>query len=731
MPRKCLDVRRMSTFGFREKIGLPEGVSRTIREYRALKASGSFQAGNPGLHPAGRSRFVEPPAPDRQGPAPPVPCLPAVPVVLPYPEGGGGGRADLPDRRHQESGASVDRAGGDIRRGVRGPSSDGCRLRVVPGHAMYLAKGGDLKAMMAELYGKATGCARGKGGSMHLIDTGAGVMGTSAVVATTIPLAAGYAFSLKVRGIGCGGGEFLRGRGGRRGGVPRNHELRRAEELAGPFRLREQLVRHPFAPPYSSPFGQPVREGAVLQGCRRGGSGIRTPARSAGCPRPSSDGSGKGRARLPGMPDLPLEGARRPRGGPPPRLPRRGGRPVLDGKGRSFPPESASPGGERPGNRSMASRRRSPRRSVLRKGARSLPPGTSGRMFMASPDHPRILSYPEAIREAMEQEMLRDPSVFLMGQGVDDPEADPRDHPGLLEKFGPERVFDTPLSEDGMTGFAVGAAVAGLRPVHIHIRMDFILLAVNQIVNMAAKMRYMYGGGERPHRRPRSHRQELGQGPQHSQGLYPLFMHIPGLKVVAPATPHDAKGCLIQSIRDDDPVIYVEHRHLYYQKGPVPSEPYGVPFGKARVLREGSDVTIVGVSQMAIESLRAARLLEDTGVRAEVIDPVSLLPLDISTIEASVRKTGRLIVVDNSWIPCGAGAEIIARLAEGGTGRRSRSGGWGSPSRHARRRLPSRICFTRTPGRSRRWPIPCPPRAAPMGPRKGCSQEEVEFKGPF
>jgi pyruvate/2-oxoglutarate/acetoin dehydrogenase E1 component len=352
---------------------------------------------------------------------------------------------------------------------------------------------------------------------------------------------------------------------------------------------------------------------------------------------------------------------------------------------------------------------------------------------MASPDHSRILSYPEAIREAMEQEMLRDPSVFLMGQGVDDPKRILGTTRGLLEKFGPKRVFDTPLSEDGMMGFAVGAAVAGLRPVHIHIRMDFILLAVSQIVNMAAKMRYMYGGAVSV---PIVVRgligKSWGQGPQHSQGLYPLFMHIPGLKVVAPATPHDAKGCLIQSIRDDDPVIYVEHRHLYYQKGPVPSEPYGVPFGKARILREGSDVTIVGVSQMAIESLRAARLLEDTGVRAEVIDPVSLLPLDISTIEASVRKTGRLIVVDNSWIPCGAGAEIVARLAEGRNGspfevRRMGFAFTTCPTAPSiedlfypdARKIAAEAHSLVRPGQ-RRWV-----------PEKDVPREEVEFKGPF
>lgn len=279
----------------------------------------------------------------------------------------------------------------------------------------------------------------------------------------------------------------------------------------------------------------------------------------------------------------------------------------------------------------------------------------------------RILSYPEAIREATEQEMLRDPSVIVFGLGVDDPKAILETTRGLAERFGSQRVFDTPLSEDGMTGVAIGAALAGLRPIHVHIRMDFVLLAMNQIINMAAKMRYMFGGEVTVPLVIRSMiGKSWGQGPQHSQSIYPLLMNIPGLKIVAPSTPYDAKGCLIQAVRDDNPVILVEHRHLYFQKGPVPEDRYTVPFGRARILAPGSDVTLVGVSQMAVECLRARRYLEEAGVEAEVIDPVSLSPLDIETIEMSVVKTGRLIVVDNAWQTCGAGAEIIARLVERG-----------------------------------------------------------------
>ena len=283
----------------------------------------------------------------------------------------------------------------------------------------------------------------------------------------------------------------------------------------------------------------------------------------------------------------------------------------------------------------------------------------------------RLLTCVEAIREATEQEMARDPSIIVLGQGVDDPKAIYGTTRGLQQRFGPGRVFDTPLAEDGMMGVAIGAALAGLRPINIHIRMEFLLLAMNQLVNMAAKCRYMYGGSVSV---PLVVRvvigRSWGQGPQHSQALHAFFMHVPGLKVVAPSTPYDAKGCLIESLRGHDPVIFIEHRLLHQRKGHVPEASYRVPFGKARVLAEGSDITLIGISYMALECLRAQRYLATTGIRAEVIDPVSLSPLDIETIAASAAKTGRLLVVDNAWLGCGASAEIIAQVVERLQGRR-------------------------------------------------------------
>jgi pyruvate/2-oxoglutarate/acetoin dehydrogenase E1 component len=277
----------------------------------------------------------------------------------------------------------------------------------------------------------------------------------------------------------------------------------------------------------------------------------------------------------------------------------------------------------------------------------------------------RSLSYVEAVREATDQEMARDASVVVFGLDVDDPKAIQGTTRGLVEKYGPGRVFGTPLSEDAMTGAAVGMALAGLRPIHVHIRMDFLMLAMNQLVNVAAKTRSMYGGRANVPLVVRSMiGKSWGQGAQHSQGLHSLFMHVPGLKVVAPATPYDAKGCLVAAVRDDDPVLYVEHRLLHFQKGPVPEEPYNVLPGRARVTVAGEDVTLVGISWMQVECLRAQRYLTDVGIRAEVIDPIWLSPLDVDTIAESVERTGRLLVADTAWLNCGASAEIVAQVAE-------------------------------------------------------------------
>jgi len=275
----------------------------------------------------------------------------------------------------------------------------------------------------------------------------------------------------------------------------------------------------------------------------------------------------------------------------------------------------------------------------------------------------RIVSYAEAVREGTEQEMMRDPAVILLGQGVDYDRGLLGTTRGLVQRFGARRVFDTPLAEDGMTGISIGAAMSGLRPIHTHVRMDFLTLCMNQLINIAAKAHYMFGGSVKV---PLVIRTLIGDGwgAQHSQGLHSQFVNIPGLKIVAPSTPHDAKGCLAQAVRDDNPVIFIEHFMLYAEMGNVPTPPYTIEFGKAVIRRKGTDITLVGISHANVECLKAAAYLEKAGVSAEVIDPVSLAPLDMKTILASVEKTGRLLVVDTAWTACGVSAEIVAVAGE-------------------------------------------------------------------
>lgn len=279
----------------------------------------------------------------------------------------------------------------------------------------------------------------------------------------------------------------------------------------------------------------------------------------------------------------------------------------------------------------------------------------------------RKLTFPQALREALDQALERDDRVFIMGQGVDDPMGMFGTTLDLHKKYGSERVFDTPLSENALTGVAVGAAIAGLRPVYIHNRPDFLMLAMDQIVNHASKWSYMFGGHVSV---PLVIRAVIGRGwgsaAQHSQSLHGLFMHVPGLKLVMPSTAYDAKGLLITSIADNNPVIFIEHRWSYKHEGHVPEEPYSIPFGKGIVRRLGKDVTIVGISYMVIEALRAAGKLQEEGYDLEVIDLRTLKPLDERIILNSVKKTGRLIIVDTDWVTGGVTAEIAATVAEKG-----------------------------------------------------------------
>ncbi len=275
------------------------------------------------------------------------------------------------------------------------------------------------------------------------------------------------------------------------------------------------------------------------------------------------------------------------------------------------------------------------------------------------------MSYADAILNATKIMLTKNKNVFVFGQGVDDPKGHYGTTLNLHKDFGNNRCFDTPICEESMTGVGIGAAIAGMSPILVHQRMDFLMLAMNQIVNMASKIHYISDGKMNV---PLVIRacigRSWGQGAQHSQSLLSIFAHIPGLKVIAPTTPHDVKGTLITAVEDKNPVIFVEHRMLYKNKGLVPEGYYKVEFGKSRILSKGSDITIVGMSFTVIDCINAKKLLLKKSIKAEVIDLLSIQPLDISKIITSVKKTKKLIIVENDWINCGVSAEIISRLVE-------------------------------------------------------------------
>jgi len=276
---------------------------------------------------------------------------------------------------------------------------------------------------------------------------------------------------------------------------------------------------------------------------------------------------------------------------------------------------------------------------------------------------PRELTYAQAINEATDLCLANDSSVYLMGLGVPDPGGIFGTTVGLNEKYGEERVMDMPTSENGMTGVAIGSTMVGMRPIMTHQRVEFALLAVEQIVNQAAKASYVCG-----YRMPIVIRlivgRGWGQGPQHSQSLHSWFAHIPGLKVIMPVTPHDAKGMLISAVKDNSPVIMFEHRWLHSIRGGVPQGIYEVPIGKARIAKKGNDITLIALSHIVLEAVRAAQWMEDQGVSVEIIDVRTLNPLDQKTLLNSVRKTGRLVVADMAWKNAGFSGEIVALIAE-------------------------------------------------------------------
>lgn len=278
----------------------------------------------------------------------------------------------------------------------------------------------------------------------------------------------------------------------------------------------------------------------------------------------------------------------------------------------------------------------------------------------------RQLTFGQAVYEALAEEMRRDPTVFIIGEDVAEAGTVFKVLKGLVDEFGPERVMDSPISEAGITGIGVGAAMTGMRPVVDIMFGDFVTLTMDQMANQAAKIHYMSGGKLKV---PMVLRTTLGatrrSAAQHSQSLHAWFSHVPGLKVAVPSSPYDAKGLLKSAIRDDNPVVFFEDKMMYQKKGHVPEEEYLIPLGQADIKREGTDITLVATSSMVYVALEAADLLGASGISAEVVDPRTTYPLDKSTLIESAKKTGRAIVIDEGYERYGVTAELASVIAEG------------------------------------------------------------------
>ena len=277
----------------------------------------------------------------------------------------------------------------------------------------------------------------------------------------------------------------------------------------------------------------------------------------------------------------------------------------------------------------------------------------------------RYITFIEAIREATSQSMSKDKSVILFGLGVDDPKSIFGSTSGLKKKFGGKRVFDVPTSENAMTGVGIGAAINGKKPIMVHQRLDFFLLAMDQVVNAAAKWYFMFGNQKSV---PITIRLIMGrgwgQGPTHSQNLQAWFAHIPGLKVVMPATAADAKGLLISSINDPNPVIFMEHRWLHNLKGEVSREYKPIPIGKANIIKKGADITIVAMSFMVIEAIHAAEFLFKSNINVEIIDLRTVAPIDYATIYKSVKKTKKVLILDTGTLDGSISGEILSKVVD-------------------------------------------------------------------
>jgi 2-oxoisovalerate dehydrogenase E1 component len=543
------------------------------------------------------------------------------------------------------------------------------------GHGHALAKGLPPSELMAELYGRVAGCSRGRGGSMHLFAPEIGLMGTSGIVGPCILQAAGAGYSFKLLRTGNVAVAFFGD------GAVNNGAFHEGLNLAAIWRLPVLFVceNNQFATevPFAYAAGNPgvASRGAAygLPGYEVAGNDVEAVYRRAGeAVQRARAGEGptllecktyRTRAHAEGMGDFsyrtreeveewktrcPIKSLRQ-------QLPKDAGLEAIDAEIATLVQEAQQFAESSPWPEPATVTDH-----VYAKGE----PGPSG-PGVHSPE--RELTFMQATHEALAEEMARNPKIFVLGEGIGKRGGNFKTTAGLYDQYGPERLCDTPISERGFVGLACGAAMTGSRPVVDFMFADFILDAAGEVLNQIAKMQYMSSGRIRM---PLLLRGCIGIGhsaaTHHSGNYYPMYAHFPGLRVVVPSTPYDAKGLLRRALRCDDPVLFFEHRELLGAKGPVPAGDYEIDFGQAAVVREGRDVTVVALAFMVRRTLEVCERLTARGISVELIDPRTVSPLDRGTILESVHKTGRLLIVDEAFAPFGLGAEVAACIADAG-----------------------------------------------------------------
>ena len=550
------------------------------------------------------------------------------------------------------------------------------------GHGHALAKGVTARQLFAELFGRATGCSQGRGGSMHLFSPEVGLMGTSGIVGPCILQAAGAGYSFKLMQTDQVAVAFFGD------GAVNNGAFHEGLNMAGIWRLpvlfvcenNEFATEVPFAYASASPgvaargatYGMPGLEvdGNDVLAVHEAAAEAVQRARSGQGPTLLECRTYRTRAHAEGMGDYTYRSREEVEIWKE-RCPIRFFRGSLEDEGLVEPAELAAMEAEVAADVEDAQQfaevspwpeAASATRFVYAEPLGSEPPIVGG----SKPDGPiREISFMQATLEALGEEMARDPRIFVMGEGIGKRGGNFRTTAGLFDRYGQVRLCDTPICERGFVGLSCGAAMTGTRPVIDFMFADFVLDGVGEIVNQIAKIAYMSSGRLKM---PVVLRGCIGIGhsaaTHHSGNYYALFAQFPGLRVVVPSNPRDARGLLRHALRGHDPVLFLEHRELLALKGPVPDGDEQIGFGKAAIVCEGTDVTVVALALMVHQTLKACAELVPEGISVELIDPRTVAPLDIDTIAASVARTGRLLIVDESFGPCGIGAEIAAQIAD-------------------------------------------------------------------